>query len=42
MAGGTKDIDDPVGLSLTAYRETANEILAILDKGFKYILDITE
>jgi hypothetical protein len=37
MADQDQDIWDPVGHSLNAYKETASEILEILDKGFAKI-----
>ena len=39
MAGETKDIWDPVGLSLDTNREKVNEMLALMEKGFHKILD---
>jgi protein-tyrosine-phosphatase len=41
MAGNTQEIWDPVGLSLTSYKETAKEMLIILENGYSKILDLT-
>lgn len=42
MAGQNLDIWDPAGHSLDAYKDTTNEILALLEKGFSKIFQLTE
>ncbi len=42
MAGEIKDIWDPAGHSLQAYKNTAKEILSFLEKGFSKILELSE
>ena len=42
LAGDTKEIQDPVGHSMDIYRNTVNEMLALMEKGLNKILDLTE
>jgi protein-tyrosine-phosphatase len=41
MAGNTQEIWDPVGLSMSSYKETAKEMLSIMEDGFSKIMDLT-
>ena len=42
MAEQDQDICDPAGHSLDAYKNTANEILGLLEKGFSKILQYSK